>query len=173
MSGLPVPSPPVFTAGTPPVPATFTGWITDTLGFCTAGIVFRAQQQVTQSFSANTQTVVTFDTVLEDPYSGWNAASHEWLAPATGWYEVTSTLVINSLNATLTNTIFLSGVTQYAFSAIAESSSYPGGACASAYVPLVIGQDFVQVRLFATAAGSTDVSSAGFYSSLEISFVTT
>lgn len=170
MTGLPIPSPPVFPAGYGPVTSDFTGWVTNSLGFCTRGVMLRAEQQTTQAIAANTQTIVSFDTVLEDPYGGWNAGSNSWLAPVSGWFEVTCTLVTASASGTLTNTVFVDSATQYAASAVSVPSTNPGGACSSFWVPLIAGTDFVQIRLNMTAATTTD-SGNGQRSTLEISFV--
>jgi hypothetical protein len=170
VTGLPIPAEPVFPAGYPPVTADFTGWVTNSMGFCTKGVVFRAEQDSAQSFSANTQTVVTFDTVLEDPYSGWNAGSNEWLAPVSGWFAITSTVIIAASSGTLTNTVLLDGTTQYAASAVSVPSTNPGGSCATFWIPMIAGTDFVQIRLFMTAAGTTDAGQ-GQRSTLEIEFV--
>ena len=170
MTGLPVPSPPIFPAGYAPLPADFTGWVTDSLGFCSTGVMFRAEQQSAQSIAANTQTIVTWDTVLEDPYGGWNAGNNSWLAPVSGWFEVTSTLIVASASGTLTNTVYVDSATQYAASAVSVPSTNPGGSCASFWVPMIAGTDFVQIRLNMTAATNTDAGQ-GQRSTLEISFV--
>lgn len=170
MTGLPVPTEPVFPAGYPPVTSDFTGWVTDSLGFCTTGVVFRAEQTTAQSFSASTETVVTFNSVLEDPYGGWLAGSNAWLAPVSGWFAITSTIVIASNSGTLTNTIFLDGTTEYAASAVQTPSTVPGGSCATFWLPMIAGTDFVQILLFMTSAGNTDAGQ-GQRSTLEIEFV--
>lgn len=170
MTGLPLPVPPVFPAGYAPVVADFTNWVTDSLGFCTAGVMFRAEQQTAQSFSANTQTIVTFDTVFEDPYGGWSSGTHAWTAPVSGWYEVTSTLIIAASAGTLATQVFLSGTEQFTASAANVPAGNAGGAAAAWWVPMIAGTDFVQVRLLMTSAGATNATE-GLRSTLEISFV--
>jgi hypothetical protein len=167
---FPVPALPVFPAGYEPQVSDFTGWVTDSLGFCTNSVVFRAEQQSSQSFAANTETTVTWDTVLEDPYSGWQAGSNAWLAPVSGWFAVTSTLIIASASGTLSNTIFLTGGTEYTASAVQVPSTNPGGSCATFWIPMIAGTDFVQTLLFMTQSGTTDAGQ-GQRSTLEIEFV--
>lgn len=56
-----------------------------------------------QSFSAATETLMTFDTVDSDVYSIWNAAQNRFQFPAAGYYEVCAGLVLDSTTIAVTN----------------------------------------------------------------------
>jgi hypothetical protein len=170
VTGLPLPVVPVFPAGYAPQVADFTTWVTNSLGFCTGGVMFRAEQRTVQAFSANTTTTVTFDTVLEDPYSGWNAGTSAWTAPVTGWYAVSLTVSVAALTGTITPGIELDGGVGYAAAALNISVNAPGGTPGIFWVPMVAGSDSLQGRVSVTGAGSTDVTS-GQRSTLEIAFM--
>jgi hypothetical protein len=135
-------------------------------------VVFRAEQDTAQSFAATTETTMIWDTILEDPYGGWNSGTQAWYAPVSGWFAVTSTLIIATASSTqtLSNTIYLTGATEYTASAVQVPSTAPGGSCATFWVPMIAGTDYVQILLYNTAAGQTDAGQ-GQRSTFEIEFV--
>jgi hypothetical protein len=162
---------PVFSAGAGYLPAGLNTLVQSSLGFQTAGIVFRAVQKTTQAITASTFTTLTMDTVLEDPYSGWNSGSNEWLAPFTGWYEITMAWSCGAAAATIEAVIAISGL-QYELEEVTVASAITGGAGASlGPVPLVGGQDFVQAQAWSSAGVSTSTASNGRQPWLEITFV--
>lgn len=115
MPTFPSPAVPVFPAGFTPQAADFNGWWFNTASFLQTRVVFRALQNntVTTLPSSHAAQVIQFDTVLEDPYSGWNSGTFLWQPPVgySGWYHITFTLLTNpppSL-ADLYSTITFSG----------------------------------------------------------------
>jgi hypothetical protein len=161
------PAVPVFPAGYGPLPADFNAWVQATLGFQSDGVIFRAEQHTAQAFAAGT-TIITYDTVLEDPFSGWNAGSHQWLAPFTGLYRVTLTVVVNAVSTVLEPGIEVSGTT-FIFSGENQVTTLKGGASGSLLVPLIEATDFVQ-GVIAVSAAAVASTVNGLYSTIEISY---
>lgn len=65
-------------------------------------VVLRVSQtQATTTLpSAGTVTTIAFDTVLEDPYGGWDfMTNNQWTAPFAGFYQITLTVFISSPSA--------------------------------------------------------------------------
>jgi hypothetical protein len=168
---------PVFPAGYGPLPADFDTWVQDTFGFITAQVVFRAEQHTTQSLSSAAFTTITYDTILEDPYGGWSAtstssqAAHSWLAPFTGWYEITLNHSISTVTTVTEAVPYISATTQWEMSEVSCTSSTEGGTGASLLVSMVGGSDYVQGQAWSSAAASIDVSAAGRYPWMEITFI--
>jgi hypothetical protein len=162
---------PVFSAGVGYQAPALDVLVQNSLGFQTAGIVFRAVQKTTQAITGSTFTTLTMDTVLEDPYSGWSSGSNEWLAPFTGWYEITTGWSCLAANATIEAVIAISGL-QYELEEITVTTAITGGAGASlGPVPLVGGQDFVQAQAWSSAGVSTSTASNGRQPWMEITYV--
>lgn len=162
---LPPPAIPVFAGN--PTTALMDGWIENTLGFQTTGILFRAERHASQSLSAG-YNVIQFDTILEDPYGGWNASTYEWVAPYTGWYEVTLTCTVGVAAVTLAATV-ATPLMQARSSQIATGSAYPGIATGEFTVPLVGGISWAQGQTYVSAAATTNTTN-GRYTTIEISF---
>ncbi len=116
-----------------------------------------------------TFTTVTFDTVTEDPYSGWNASTHEWMAPYTGWYEVIVGDNVTTAVDVQAN-VRVSGVTQYAV-AQQQGALNANGVGGPIIVMLVGGEDTVASRIWVSPGATLDTATAGRYTSMEISFV--
>jgi hypothetical protein len=166
------PAIPVFPAGYGPLPSDMDNWIQSPLGFQTQGIVFRAERHASQSLAAPGNTTILWDTVLEDPYSGYSSGSGEWTAPYSGYYAVSVTIVVTpglgaNIGAGITTI-----ETVYKTSAALTSSALAGGASAAQLVPAVGGVDYIAGFGY-SSSGSTITTSTvnGLYSSMEISFV--
>lgn len=170
--GLPPDPIPVFPAGYAPQDPDFTTWIQDTFGYLTAGTVFRAHQQVSggQTLSSGA-TVLSFDTVDEDPYSGWEAASDAWLAPWTGTYEITVCTSVAAQAVWLGSGLKISGGTVMTGQNLQTPSATVGGSVQTFTVQLTGGVDYIQAVALCSAAAATDTSSAGRYPSMEITYV--
>lgn len=164
---LPPPAVPVFPAGYAPVTADFTNLIQIPMQFATNRIVFRANQQTTQSITTGAYRIITYDTVLEDPYSGWNSGSHQWLAPYTGLYEVTVFCSIATNPASLQVGIGITGTTIVG-SQPETPSAQLGGAIAYGLYACTGGQDYIQGIAQVDNTSSTDVSAIGRYPRMEI-----
>ena len=169
---------PVFPAGNAPLPAAFAAWVQQPFQFLTQRPVFRGQQQAAggQSLSAGFQAL-SMDTVLEDPYSGWSAvltgsqAASSWLVPYTGLYEVTVTCSVTAAALWLAAGVQVSGGTAAYGDMVLTPASTEGGCSASLLVSAVGGQDYIQGGVFASAAATTDTTSAGRYPAVEIAYV--
>lgn len=81
---------PFFPAGYGPQPSDFDTWVQAPLAALTGKVVFRAERAGALSLSTNVSpgAVVPFDSILEDPYSGWSPGADAWTAPWSGWYAV-------------------------------------------------------------------------------------
>lgn len=150
-------------------PAYFDGLVQLPLSFLAGQIVFRAHDTTSRSLSSSF-SVIPFSTVDEDPYSGWNATSHQWLAPYTGWYSVTTTVSVATSAVQLRVGIGQSGTTLTEGSGALLSSATLGEGAAAAVLLLAGGIDFVNTQALTSSASSTDVSSAGRFPSLEITY---
>ena len=145
------------------------------LTFLTDSIVFRGHQTSSQNFTSGAYLVLNFDATDEDPYGGWSAtstgsqAAHSWLAPYTGWYQVTFTFSWTPSTATYGRTaVLIDGLTQYQ---LGGGDAY-SGVTGSYDVPLVGTVDYIQMQGVVEHTGlSTLVSTAGFQPSCEITFI--
>ena len=162
------PSIPVFPAGFSPQAPDMDNWIQDSFGFLTAQVVFRAEQHTTQTL--NGFTPISYDTILEDPWSGWNASSFVWLAPFSGWYEVTLGHSIATATVITEAVPEISGIT-YEMSEVTCTSSTEGGTSSSLLASMVGGIDYVQGVAWTSASVSIDVSAPGRYPWLECTFI--
>lgn len=92
----PLPSVPDFLAGYGPQQSDWQSLWVNAAAFFQQRVVFRATQATTPTTlpSSGAVTVIAYDNIIEDPYSGWNATLHQWFAPAgySGWYQVTVTV---------------------------------------------------------------------------------
>ena len=166
---LPAPGAPVFVAGAAPQVSDMTSLVTTPFTFCSVGVAARLEQRTVQAIAATTLTVISFDTVLEDPYSGWNAGSNSWLAPFSGYFEVTLTVGTAAVNGTVAASVVVTG-NQYTMGEIATPSTNEGNATCSFIVPMIAGFDFIQGEVFATSAVNTSTN-VGLRSCMEIRFV--
>lgn len=173
---------PVFAAGYPYLPSGMDSLITAPLSFQAAGVLFRAEQQTQQDFfTLNTQYVIKYGTVLEDPYSSYDAANFRWLAPFTGIYEISvfcSVATIScslqasvAINGSIDGNFAITGATFYTTTSAQLSSLTLGGGTGFARVPLVGGVDWIQGAAQSnTSATVTDVT-AGRRPGMEIAYI--
>lgn len=180
LAPVPPPPVPVFPAGYIPQTGDLEGWVRKSLRFCAGQIVFRAEQTSSQSLAANTFTPLQYGSVLEDPFGGWSTtstasqAAWSWLAPWTGWYRVTFRYLTSSTSAWHDPALGVSGVNPaYEPGGLLSPSSASGGSGLSAVIPLIGGQDYVQLLANPSAACTTDVSAIGRRASVEITSVQT
>jgi hypothetical protein len=170
------PAVPVFPAGYCPQQADFSTWWYQVAGFLQNKVVARVSQATTATSlpSSGAVTVIGFDTVAEDPYSGWNATSHEWAPPAgySGWYQVTLTVRTAPMTGVdlYTYMVQTSSGGQTPAVGVQGASNVGAGASGTWTVYLTGGQDAVQGAAgleHASAAVSTSLT-AGQQSTMEI-----
>ncbi len=164
---LPPPQVPVFAGA--PTTANMNTLIQSSLGFQTTGILFRAERHASQTLSASTYNTIQFDTILEDPYSGWNSGSYEWVAPYTGWYSAWLTSTISAAAMTIAPVINSQTLGQYRGGEFLCAAAYPGMASAGFTLNLVAGS-YLQGQTYTSAAGTTNTVN-GRYTTIEIAFV--
>ena len=178
-SPYPPPPLPAFLAGYTPQQADFGNWVQNSFGYITGQIMFRAQQAVAQSISATTFTAVTFDTVLEDNFSGWTTVpvtypsftqpAYSWLAPYTGWFRVTFRFTCTSSVKWLDAAVSVSGASPgEEAGGVLTPLAQPGGAGCSVIVPLIGGTDYIQCLAWSSTSATTIVANPGVYSYAEI-----
>jgi hypothetical protein len=165
----PPPPVPLFPAGYGPYPADFDGWVQSPFGFLTQDVVFRAERHASQTLTSSANTTIDYDTVLEDPFSGWSGSSFRWTAPFTGWYLVTVTATCSTATGVIAA---LTGTTETLQRGNLQSmnSSLFGGATAAQIVPLAGGSDYVYGSTFVNVSTTTNTVN-GRYSTIEITFV--
>lgn len=90
MSGLQPPAVPVFYPGTAITPQLNVA--AQAFTFLLAKVAFRARRVATGTVTKNAHTLVPWDTIDEDPYSGWAAGTPTvYTVQAPGWYAVCGT----------------------------------------------------------------------------------
>jgi hypothetical protein len=164
---------PVFPAGYGPLPADMNNWIQSSLGFQSTGVVFRAEQRTSQSLTSGVNNTIAFNTILEDPYAGWNSGSSEWIAPFTGLYAVNLTPVTTIGGGPVGAVINTSGVGSAGGKTAANNvpNNLPGGASGTDTIFVVAG-GFIQGQVFVDTTSITLNSfSEGFYTSMDITFI--
>lgn len=169
---------PFFPAGYGPSPGDMGGWIQGSFSAAAQPTLFRGLQTIAQALTGSAVNPLSIDDVLEDPTGGWSQVSvpgvqpaFSWLAPLTGWYEVTLTCSIAAASLWAGGAVLVSGGNpQYGEFANTDASS-EGGCTASLIVPCYGQVDYIQAGPFVSANASTDVSAAGRYPALEIAYV--
>jgi hypothetical protein len=166
---------PAIPAGCQPAAADFDAWVQAPLTFLTTRVVFRAEYHGTKSIPALTATLIPFDTILEDPYSGWNATTFAWTCPSgcSGWYEVTLTVFTTNPGATtdqLCPLVYASGTEYMQTAAVWGVDGHDTGSSGSVILPLEGTFDYVQGYAFSTVAVST-TATAGQYCTIEIAWI--
>jgi len=166
---------PVFPAGYAPVPADFDNWIQEPFEWLTSKPVFRAEYHGTLSLPATTRTTIPYDTIGDDPYSGWNATSHYWTPPpqGSGWYEISTTaFATNPGSATqqLVAAVYLNGALYF------QSTCWgaTGHACGTtmAVIAYLTAGTQVQGNIYSQVTTST-TATAGQYPTMEIVWLST
>lgn len=180
---MPQPAPPVpqVPAGWGPVQADMDLWVTNSFSFLSQPANLRASRAAAQPLTGGSFNVVQFDTIAEDPYSGWSATTTanqpawSWLCPAGcgGWYEASLSAQAASQGSGTTNqlvaAIALNGtVYQYGSDDWAPASA-PGGSSGPVQVPMLPG-DYLQMWVLTTASVSTPTT-AGELPAFELTWV--
>ena len=100
----PAPSVPNFIAGFGPQQSDMQSLWVNAAAFFQQRVIFRATQTTSATTlpSSGAITSVVPDNIIEDPYSGWSASGHHWIAPIAGWYQVTVAVWITAPGATQT-----------------------------------------------------------------------
>lgn len=176
----PVPAVPGIPAGTYPVQADFTAWVTNPFSYLSQPVVFRGHRAAAQSITGGVYNLLDLDTVDEDPYGGWSGVStgsqpaFSWLCPAGcgGTYEATLSAFMGPQGGTsdqVVTTLWLNGVLWQYGSVDWAPSSGDGSSSGAAQVPLLPG-DYVQMWVFATVSVSTPTT-AGQLPAMELAWV--
>jgi hypothetical protein len=98
MTGPPVPDIPVFYPGTDTV--TNLNLMATALTFMRNKIAFRARRAATGTVTKNAHTLVPWDTIDEDPYTGWVVGSPTvYTVQAPGWYLCSGTISLAGTGA--------------------------------------------------------------------------
>lgn len=178
----PLPSVPVFLAGFGPQQSDWQSLWVNALAFFQQKVVFRATQATSATTlpSSGGVTTIAYDNIIEDPYAGWNATTHEWLAPAglSGWYQVTVTVWLAAPGALqIVLSPYVGGSAAYnantgkALAGSVVASSSPGGAAEGTWLLwLTGGQDAVWGAGAIANSGANHATSttAGQNSSIEV-----
>lgn len=176
---IPVPSVPNFLAGSGPQQSDFQSLWVNAAAFFQQRVIFRASQTASTTTlpPSGAFTTVKYDTVIEDPYSGWSASAHNWTAPVgySGWYQITATVFIQAPGVTgvglKIQTLTASQGTGSLVCVVVPSLTV-GAAEATWYQYLVGGQEAVAVQAAIQNPGSsmtlvTNDSPAGQQSTVE------
>ena len=149
---------PAFIAGSGPVPATMNSLIQAPFTFLTSKVVFRAQLQGGQSLSSGFNHLA-YDTILEDPYSGWSSGTNTWTCPTgcSGWFDVCMTAFAGNQSASsqVQAVLYLNGSIYSQTSAVWGVSGHAAGTCGSVPVALYGGQDAIGGWIYSSTAVGT------------------
>ena len=162
------PQVPFFPAGYAPLPQDWDNWLQAPLSFLTGKIVFRAEQTAALSLPIGATTLIPFNSILEDPYHGWEPGSSQWLCPAgqSGIYTVALTVSCapNASKPVVAAQVGLnSAASLYSVDRawVPPTTGQPGIASGSIPLPLFGGSDSVQGYAFLAGATSTVATTAG------------
>lgn len=171
------PAVPVFPAGYAPLPADFGTWVQAPFTFLTTKVMFRAEHHGVLALTPAGFTQVVYDTILEDPYGGWNSGSGTWTCPAgcSGLYEVTMT-AFSANPGTATDVIqpvlYVDG---NRYSQMAQGwgvNGHASGASGMTPAALVGGADSLAGYIF-SEAGVNTTGTAGQYPTFEACWIST
>lgn len=176
MATYSTPSVPVFPAGFGPEATDFGTWIYQTFAFLQTRVVFRASQTTTATSlpDSGAATTIHFDTVAEDPYSGWDDSTYLWTPPAgySGWYQATLCVRTADVGTDVDLRALLAGTYDYSLSTVMTAPT-GGGVEGTFIVYLVGGQDTIggaAELLFSGSAVDTSLT-AGQQSTFELIWV--
>jgi hypothetical protein len=167
------PTLPVFPAGYQSRQADFTGWWYDNAGFFQNKVVFRARETVTATTLPNAVVeAIGFDTIDEDPFSGWNSGTLSWGPPAgySGWYQVCITLWTQAVTSGAAIRVSLGGAFATDLATNQGPTGHGAGVEGQFTVYLIGGQDTIKglaELLNASASVNTSIA-AGQQSSIDI-----
>lgn len=170
------PTIPDFIAGTAPTPAIFDGWVQSPLAFLTTRVVFRAELSSGTTWVNGSNTLIPYNVIDEDPFSGWSSGTHSWTPPAdyTGTYEISITASSTAAgdNTTSLRTLFLlNGASLYITSAVQASQTQSVISSGTVSQQLFGGQDNVSAAVLWTSSGNgTAVTTSGQRCTMEITW---
>lgn len=153
--------------GTQPEAAQFNSLIQVPFSFLTSKTVFRAELDNNPGsagqLSAGQTTLIPYDTVLEDPYQGWNPATSSWQCPAgmSGTYLITVTAAAQSAGdavSTLQVVPALNGNTTFNLSNVWMPQQQTGMASGSVPLALCGGQDQISAYAYWNGNSSSQLS---------------
>jgi len=171
------PSVPDFIAGYAPQQPDFQSYWTGPSTFFADRIIARVSQQssTTSIPDSGTATTILFDTVLEDPYSGWDASTHSWVAPAgySGWYMATLRVAVTGASANTALSLQFSTSYQTYPNLVYQAIPGEGVASVSQYVYLIGGQDGIAGLAAIHNSGSalSTVTTTGLYPAMEVVWI--
>ena len=170
------PSVPVFNAGYGPEAADFDTWWYQTASFLQNRVVFRASQTTTATSLPDDgdATTIEFDTVAEDPYSGWDGSTFLWTPPTgySGWYQATLLIRTADVAANVDLRPLLTGTYSYQLSTV-MGATFGAGVSGTYVVYLVGGQDTIggACQLLNSSANVDTSTTSGQQSTFELVFI--
>lgn len=174
---FPAPFVPTFPAGFGPQATDFQNWIYGTMGFLSTRVVLRVAQETaaTSLPDSGAATLIHYDTVLEDPYDGWDGSTYLWTPPAgySGFYQATLTIRTAEVANLVALRPVLAGTFSYTLACVQGQSNAGAGVCATFTTYLVGGQGTIGGAcelLNSGAAVNTDIT-AGQNSTFELVWV--
>lgn len=174
MTTWPAPSVPVFPAGYGPTQTDLDNWWYNVAGFLQQGVVFRASQTsaATSLPDSGASTLIHFDTVAEDPYSGWDDSTYLWTPPAgySGWYQATLLVRTAEVGADVDLRPLLAGTYGQALATAQGTTGFGAGVSGTYAVYLVGGQDTIggACELLNSSANVDTSTTAGQVSTFEL-----
>ena len=170
------PAVPNFPAGYGPTQMDFYGWWYQTASFLQNRVVLRASQAVSATSlpDSGAATTIEFDTIAEDPYSGWDGSTFLWTPPAgySGWYQATLTVRTATVATDVDVRALLAGTYNFNLSTVMGSTN-GAGAEGTFIVYLVGGQDTIggAAELLNSGSAVDTGLAAGGQSTFELVFI--
>jgi hypothetical protein len=170
------PAVPSFPAGYGPQALDFYNWWYQTAGFLQTRVVLRASQTVSATSlpDSGAATTIEFDTIAEDPYSGWDSGTFLWTPPAgySGWYQATLCVRTATVAGDVDVRALLAGTYNINLSTVMGSTS-GAGVEGTFPVYLVGGQDTIggAAELLNSGAAVNTNLTAGQQSTFELVWI--
>lgn len=169
---------PIFPAGYKPANTDFDQWVQAPNTFLTSGkTLFRAELTTPLIMTGSVSEVIPFDSILEDPYAGWQSGPSQWLCPAgyPGMYAVSVTVSCapSPSQPVITAQVGLDGSASVSTvdRAWVPPGGVPGIASGSSQVRLYGGLDSVQGLALCAGSSGTTVSTAGQRCRMSIAWI--
>lgn len=171
MTGLAVPIPYNWQPGDTGNAALLDAQIRDPMTFLLNPPIAQLYASATQSLTTSVAATAALDSVITDPYGGFNATTHLWTAPVDGWWDIRGKWHCGA-NATGTRSGWIT--VNGSLAPNTQGWGQPGVAAVTTYadglVNVLTGQT-VGLACFQTSGGPLSTATAsGTFAALTIQF---
>ena len=174
MPGQPAPQLAAPVVGFPASQAYLTAQVYNPLSFLLNPPSAFLYANTTQSVASGTSTLMTLNTAPFDPYGAFNATTHAWVVPVTGWYDITGQVNFTGASGgnraawVATDLVGLGQLT--ATEAWAQAGTGNVSPSCGSILQLTAGQSLALVGFQSSGSSLATVVTANSYASLKIRF---